>query len=143
MRPALVITIIVLGLALGACGDKKEHQMRTIDEVAAQARRDIDALAARLGSDPEVREDVITDCIPGRKDSGKDLIYTIHVTVKPGALDRLRSEIADELHSDGWTVKEDAGSDSVRFAKGGATMGASVWEDLGKASVGGSGGCVK
>jgi hypothetical protein len=143
MRPALVTVIIVLGLALGACGDTKEQQMKTIDEVAAQARRDIDALAARLGSDPEIREDVITDCVPGRKDSGKDLIYTIHVTIKPGALDRLRNEIADELRSDGWTVKEDAGSDSVRFARGDATMGASVWEDLGKASVGGSGGCVK
>ena len=143
MRPALVTTIIVLGLALGACGDNKEDKMRTIDEVAAQARHDIDALAARLGSDPEVREDVITDCTPGQKDSGKDLIYTIHVTIEPGAMDRLKGEIAEALRADGWTVKEDAGSESVRFAKGDATMGAVVWEDLGKASVGGSGGCVK
>lgn len=143
MRLTLAITTIVLTTMLVACGNDKENQMRSIDDVASQARRDIDALAAQLGTSPQVKQDVITDCIPGQEDSGKDLIYSVHVTIAPGALNRLKGEIADDLAARGWTVTRGPGPEEVSFAKGSATMGAAVREDLGLADVGGSGGCVK
>lgn len=145
MKPstALVALVIACALIVAGCGDTKENQMKKIDKVAAQARTDIDALAAMIGTDPEIRQNDIGACIPGRDDSGKDLIYILHVKVKPGTLARLRGEIADNLQAKGWTPHPGPGDEEISFTKGTTTMGARVWEDIHLAAVSGSGGCVK
>lgn len=143
MRRWLPATLMCL-ITATACGDQEEQDMdgRSIDTVAQETRAFIDDLAAAVGTDPEVRQDTITDCVPGRRDSGKDLIYIVHVTVDGTAIDRLRTQIADRFEADGWVVKRDADA-SVRFQRGSSTIGATIFPDQGLAAVSGSGGCVK
>lgn len=149
MRRAVIIGLLVLTLGTTACSSEEDPVADTtqVDQVAAAARAAVDDLAARVGTDPETRQDVITDCVPGNKDSGRMLAYTLRVTVDDGAVDRLRGEIADELAADGWTVKpRPAGNassgETVDFEKDGTTMGASIFVAKGYAAVSGSGGCV-
>lgn len=135
-----MLTALCLLLATAAC-TTPEDTMKSQEEVAAAARAEIDALAAKVGMDPVVKEDTLTDCVPGNDDSGKELIYSLHVKVEAGALGRLRTEIAPQYEADGWTVRQD--SDGVRFLKGDISMGAKTSDSSAVASVGGSGGCVK
>lgn len=138
-----MLTIAALVFALSSCGNNQEDPVNKIDEVAAQARTDIDALAAMVGTEPEVKFEKITACDPGRDDSGKEFDYIVHVKVKPGTLARLKGEIADDLAAKGWTPHPGPGDEEISFTKGRTTIGATVWEDIKLASVSGSGGCVK
>lgn len=147
MRRVVGVLVLVL-VAVSGCDKESGMELQERAEArAAEARGYIDELARQVGSDPEVRQDVLTDCVPGQEDSGLDLIYTLHVTVEVGTADRLRGEIADHFEADGWTVKRDPvgddGAVSVRFQKGTFTMGANVSEDVRWAAVSGSGGCVR
>ena len=136
--------LTVLLTSLTACTSSEEPAVpdRDIETVAAEARTLIDELAGKVGQSPEVQQDTITDCVPGDRDSGKDLIYNVRVTVEPGTLDRVRSEVAEEYEQDGWDVRP-RGSDNTVFRKGQVTMGVTVFEDKGLAAVSGSGGCVR
>lgn len=134
---------VACSISCAACaGDRDEKDGRSIDSVAAEARGSIDELAAAVGTDPEVRQDTITDCVPGRRDSGKDLIYDVRVRVEPGALQRLLDEVAPELEAKGWDARQ-RGDSEVVFRRDNVIMGATVFPDQGLASVSGSGGCVK
>jgi hypothetical protein len=145
MRKLIITIAIAAGLmSTTGCGPQEDDMDdKTIEAAAAQARADIDALAALLGTSPEVRQDVISDCIPGNDTSGKTLDYAVRVQVEAGTLRRLKTEVAEQYEADGWQVKLDPGTNSVRFAKGSETMGARVFEDRGSAVVSGSGGCVR
>jgi hypothetical protein len=143
-----IITAIVCLAALGACGKQEDGMdQKQVEAVAAEARSDIDALAAQLGTDPVKKQDVLSDCVPGDRDSGKLLMYTVRVTADDSAAGRLRGEISDDFAADGWTVKSEPSGpgvgETVAFQKGSATMSASVFADKGYAVVTGSGGCVK
>jgi hypothetical protein len=138
--------IAVLAFLLGGCGsdgpDKQEVAAR-----ADAARTQIDRLAAAVGTVPQTKQDVVSDCVPGDRDSGQMLLYTIRVTVDANAADRLRGEVSDDLATEGWTVKPEPSGpgvgETVAFQKGNATMSASVFADKGYAVVTGSGGCVR
>jgi hypothetical protein len=72
----------------------------------------------------------------------------VHVTVDDTSVARLTGEVADHFVADGWTVERDPvdqgnGVVSVRFAKGEFHLGAKISREIGRASVGGSGGCVR
>lgn len=94
---------------------------------------------ALVGTEPDVEQDVITDCVPGDKHSGRTLDYAVRVKIDADAFERLDTEIAARYDADGWTVKHDTGSNRVRFQQGSAT----VFADKGFAVVSGSGGCVE
>lgn len=135
-------------LALGhGCGSDtagpgaERPEQPSLEQVTQTTKRDIDALAQLLGAQPSVRQEFVGDCEPHQPAKGKNFTYLVHVRIEPGALARLRGEIAAELARQGWTVKHDP-DESVRFAKDGANMGASVWEDAGQAAVGGTSSCV-
>ena len=137
--------LVALVFASGCQRGEEMDISQSAEARAVEARGQVDGLADRLGSGREVLIDDIGPCQPG-DDEGLDLVYSLRVPVEPGAADRLRGEIADELESDGWTVRRDAdeGSEvSVRFLRGTFSMGAIVDESVGLASVGGSGGCVR
>ena len=141
----LVITLAALALVLAGCGDGQETPMTLEDraeQVAADARTHMDALAQRVGTDPEITQDEIVDCIPGQRDSGLDLIYNIAVTTEPGAMDRVLADVVPDYEADGWTVRQ-RGSDNVVFERDNVTMGARFSDDGTRATVGGSGGCVR
>ena len=148
MRRTLT-ALMLCGIVLAGCGKEDDMDRQERAEVRAeQARAHIDDLAARLGTDPQVVQDEMGDCVPGQEDSGLDASYTVHVTIDAGAAERLRGEIADHFAAEGWEVKrdpQDSDGDevSVRFAKDTFTMGANLSESAGKAAVGGSGGCVR
>jgi len=115
---------------------------------AAEARAYVDDLASRVGTAPQVVQDEMGPCVPGRDDSGIDLSYTVHVTVDETAAERLRGEVAEHFAAEGWEVKVDPVDPerrtvSVRFARDTFTMGANISEAAGRAAVGGSGGCVR
>lgn len=112
---------------------------RNAEQVAAEARAEIDALAARLGTDPTVQQDALVNCEFGRDDSGKHLLYAVDVTSAPGTLERLKTEIAVAYAADGWTVRQE--NDGARFLRGRTSIGAHVYEDINLAAVGGSGRC--
>ena len=145
-----LISLALCALVLSGCGkqeDDMERQERA-EARATEARGYIDDLASRVGTSPQVVQDELLDCVPGQEDSGIDLSYTVHVTVKDGAADRLRGEVAEHFASQGWEVKPgtrdpDGDSVSVLFAKDTFTMAANVSESAGRAAVIGSGGCVK
>ena len=138
-RAGLSALLVVLLIAAG-CGPDPEEIMHDQEEVARVARAEIDALADRLGTDPVVKQDTLTDCVPGDRSSGKSLIYIVHIKTPPGSLERLRTDIAAEYEEKGWRVEEDP--EGVSFYKGAMSIGANVAEELGGASVMGSGGCV-
>lgn len=145
-----LISLALCALVLSGCGkqeDDMERQERA-EARATEARGYIDDLASRVGTSPQVVQDELLDCVPGQDDSGIDLSYTVHVTVRDGAADRLRGEVAEHFAGQGWEVKPgtsdpEGGSVSVRFAKDTFTMAANVNESTGRAAVIGSGGCVK
>ena len=115
---------------------------------AAESRAYIDDIASRVGTNPDVVEDEMLDCVPGQDDSGIDPSYTVHLQVDDGAGERLRGEIADHFAAQGWEVTRDPIDPvkkqvSVRFAKDPFTMVAKVSNSSGRAAVGGSGGCVR
>lgn len=146
MRRIVGVLALVL-VAVSGCQKESGMDLQERAEArAAEARGYIDDLAERVGSDPDVRQDVLTDCVPGQEASGLDLAYTLHVRVEAGTADRLSGEIADHFEADGWIVKRDPvgddGAVSVRFQRGTFTMGANVSEADGRAAVSGSGGCV-
>lgn len=143
-----VVALVALLVLVNGCTQEDDMDLQERAEArAVEARSHIDDLAARIGAEPpEVRQDKLTDCVPGQEDSGLDLVYTLRVAVDPGAADRLRGEIADHFESEGWQVKRDPDSGtvvSVRFQKDTFTIGAKVSEADGQATVGGSGGCVR
>lgn len=135
--------VALLCLLTVACAEQSEEERadmtRNAEQVAAEARAEIDALAARLGTDPVVQQDALINCEFGQDDSGKFLSYILHVKVGPGALDRLRTEIAADYQDDGWTVRQDP--NGTRFLKDRTSLGAKVSKDMTLASVFGSGGC--
>lgn len=141
----LVITLTALALVLAGCGDGQETPMTLEDraeQVAADARAHIDALADRVGTDPEVTQDDLTDCIPGRRDSGLELIYSVAVSTQPGAMDRVLTDVVPDYEADGWTVRQ-RGSNNIGFTKDNITMGVGFADDGTRAVAGGSGGCVR
>ena len=134
-----------LALVLVGCGDGRQAPRNVEDraeQVAADARSNMDALADRVGTDPEVTQDELSGCIPGRRDSGLDLIYNIAVTTEPGAMDRVLADVVPDYEADGWTVRQ-RGSDNIVFERDNVTMGARFSDDGTRATVGGSGGCVR
>ncbi|MRK00293.1 hypothetical protein GEV27_02040 [Aeromicrobium sp. S22] len=62
-------------LAPAACSNKEDDMVdiKKAESVAAKARADIDSLAAMVGSDAEVEDDTLTDCVPGDREPGKML----------------------------------------------------------------------
>lgn len=136
-----VLVFAAVALTLSSCTDDPEETMKSQEEVATAARAEVDALAARLGTNPVVKQDVLTDCVPGNNDSGKELIYTLHIEVEPGALDRLKGEIAHEYEANGWTVRQD--SDGASFDKDETSIGSIADNNDTVASVFGSGACVE
>ena len=142
---AITTLTATLLLALAGCGDGQETPMTLEDraeQAAADARSNMDALADRVGTDPEVTQDELSGCIPGRRDSGLDLIYNIAVTTEPGAMDRVLADVVPDYEADGWTVRQ-RGSDNIVFERDNVTMGARFSDDGTRATVGGSGGCVR
>lgn len=116
-------------------------ELPSLEQVIQTTKRDIDALAELLGSQASVRQEFVGDCEPHQPEKGKNFTYQVHVQIQPGALARLRGEVAEQLAGQGWTVTRDP-DESVRFTKDGAHMGASVWEDVSMAAVGGTSACV-
>lgn len=145
MRRLFAAAVLISMAALAACGDKEDEMVdqERVESVAAEARASIDKLAALVGSRPQVQDDVMTDCVPGDRESGTMLSYGVKVSITDDALDRLSSEIADSFEGDGWTVKRETYSNRVRFQRGNATIGATIFPGRGFAVVSGSGGCVK
>lgn len=144
---AAVVAVVLLAAGCTSAEEREQELQQRAEARAALARGLIDDLAAAVGTDLEVRQDVLTACVPGDDDSGLDLIYMLHVRVEAGAVDRVRGEIADRYEADGWTIRRDPSDDggevSTRFIRGTFSMGANISEESGRASVGGSGGCVR
>ena len=136
--------IIALALILIACASKDQDTVdgRGIDEVANEARSFVDELAKNVGTAPSVAQDVITDCAPGQKDSGKDLIYSVRVDVAADTTERLQGAIRQEYESEGWTASVRKDND-LRLSRDNVTIGATVFADQGVATVSGTGGCVR
>lgn len=143
MRTTTVASLALAFILTAACGEPSEEERaemtKRAEQLAAEARAEIDALAARLGTHPVVQQDALVNCEFGQDDSGKYLLYAVDVTIQPGTFDRLKGEIADAYAADGWTVRQE--DDGARFLKDRTSLGAHVYEDIGLAAVGGSGGC--
>lgn len=112
------------------------------EQVAADARAHMGTLADRVGTDSEVTQDEIVDCIPGRRDSGLELLHRIVVTTEPGAMDRVLADVVPDYEAEGWRGRQ-RGSDNIVFERDDVTMGARFSDDGTRATVGGSGGCVR
>lgn len=131
--------------ALAACGnDGGDQDMgdRTdqVEQVAAQARAYVDEVAASLGRDPEVKQDTITDCVPGDGDSGQELVYAVHVQTE-GSKESLLASLREEWESQGWSVAEGGGTD-VALSKDTYAIAVTISDATGRAAVVGGGGCV-
>lgn len=141
-------SLLAIGLAgvvvLGGCGPGEEGRQQRAEARAEQARVHVDDLVERLGgTEVEVVGDSIIDCLP--PDSGLEPYYAVRFTVVAEVADRLQSEIADDMESEGWTVRRDGYSDgetSARFWQDPFGMSAII-SDSGKATANGSSGCVE
>ncbi len=145
-----LIAIAACALVLSGCS-KEEDGMELEQRAEARAvelRALVDDLASRVGTDPEVKQDAKPYCEPGQEDSGLNPTYTVHVSTDDTSAARLTGEVADQLEADGWTVKRDPVDREtqevrVRFAKGEFNLGVLISQEAARASVGGSGGCVR
>lgn len=148
MRRTLIF-LALCAMILAGCG-KEEDGMELQERAearAAQSRTNVDELATLVGTSPTVAQDEMADCVPGDEDSGLEHLYTVHVTADDTTPERLNGEIADRYEAEGWTVKRDSVDPqnqvvSVRFAKDGFNLGVKFSAETGRATVGGSGGCV-
>ncbi|MTB89268.1 hypothetical protein H9L21_10105 [Aeromicrobium senzhongii] len=143
-----LIAALVVCVSLSGCGESGSELEKRAEGRADETRTLVDDLAARVGTNPEVKQDATLDCVPGQDDSGLNPTYTVHVATDDTSAARLTSEVADELDAEGWTVKRDSVDPSaeeveVRFAKGEFNVGVLINQEAGRASVGGSGGCVR
>jgi hypothetical protein len=142
-----------LGLvcALSACGAGSDTEgsggsqvdgadSGQVEEVAAEARGYIDEVVAALGQDPEVRQDTLTDCVPGDTDSGQELIYAVHVTTE-GAKDAILESLREDWVGRGWSA-EPGGAVDLQLQKDTYSIAVTISETSGRAAVIGGGGCV-
>ena len=113
-----------------------------IDEIAQETRGYVDDLAGMIGTESEVVQDTVTDCVPGDSDSGKEVLYNLRVSTDPGTKERLLGEIRETWESRGWTA-EPGGAVDLRLSKDPFRMGATISSDGSRAAVGGSSGCVE
>lgn len=138
-RSSAASALLVAGIMLSGCSNQPNRA--EVNRVADEARTEIDRLAADVGSVAQVKQDNIGDCVPGDKDSGKDLIYALDLKVAPDALQQVRGPIADRYRADGWTVSA-RGEENTAFRKDNVTIGVDVFEN-GRAYISGTGGCVE
>ncbi|MBC9226743.1 hypothetical protein GL325_10430 [Aeromicrobium sp. 636] len=143
-----LIAALVVCVSLSGCGESGSELEKRAQGRAAELRTHVDDLAARVGTNPEVKQDATPYCVPGQEDSGLNPTYTVHVATDDTSVGRLTSDVADQLEADGWTVKRDPVDTEtqevgVRFAKGEFNLGVLINQEAGRASVGGSGGCVR
>lgn len=142
----VLLAVSLAGTA--ACNGSEDSGMSVeerANEQAVEVRQQVDDLAALVGSNPQVRQDEIGACEPG-DDEGLLLSYYVGVDVEPGSAERIRGEVAERYEAEGWTIRRDPpanGEVSTRFLKGTFSLGAHINEEVGKATVGGSGGCVR
>jgi hypothetical protein len=143
MRSLAASALVITMMTTAACTSRVHAvDMTEVEKVASTARADIDELAGLVGTDPEVLQDVIGDCTPGRDNSGSTLDYAVRVQVTEGAYARLESKIADRFAAEGWTVEPSPSSNRVRLPRGSATIGATIVPEKGFAVVSGPSGCV-
>jgi hypothetical protein len=142
---AIAVLIAVLTTALGGCGSDGEEgspmEADQVEQVAREARGYIDQVAAALGRDPEVKQDTITDCVPGDSDSGKSLIYAVHVQTQ-GDKESLLASLREDWEAQGWSV-EAGGSTDVALSKDRYSIAVTISDQTGRAAVIGGGGCVE
>lgn len=147
----LLAIVLATTVALGGCGDGEESDVDVQERAetkAVEVRRNVDDLVERLGgTQAAVAGDDIIDCDPQDPDAGLLHNYTVRFTVSEDAAQQLQGEIAESLEADGWTVRRDAPNEdrgviSVRFLREPMSMGAKI-SDSGRATAGGSSGCVK
>ena len=146
MRRALVLGALTVAMLLTACNEEDDMGLQErAEERAAQARAHVDDLARRVGQDPEIRMDELTDCIPGQEDSGIDLVYIVRVQTV-GDSERVLDDVSNQMASEGWRVVRDpdsGGTVKARFGKDGFSMGARISTSSGLATISGTGGCVQ
>lgn len=147
----------VLALALAGCGSGSDGDSdgggestpgeggsdvgdTSAEAVAEEARGYIDELASSLGADAEVKQDTLTDCVPGDSDSGKELVYAVQVTSE-GGKEAVLSRVSREWEGRGWTVEPGSGTD-LRLSKDTFSMALTVSETSGRAAIVGGGGCT-
>jgi hypothetical protein len=143
-RRATVVALLVVLSTAGCGGDTGGADVdgTDMDEIAQETRGYVDDLAGMVGEDREVVQDTVTDCVPGDRDSGKEVLYNLQVSTGPGAKERLLGEIREAWESRGWTA-EPGGAVDLRLSKDPFRMGATISSDGSRASVGGSSGCVE
>lgn len=146
----LVAIMVMTALALGGCANSEEDDMDVQERAearAVQTREFVDDLVSRLdGAAVEVVEDSIDPCDLAVEDSGLLHNYSVRFAVGDEAVGLLQGEIADSLEVGGWTVRRDPverGLVSVRFLKDTFSFGATISQETGNATAGGSGGCVE
>lgn len=109
----------------------------TKDEARAEVHERVDEFAERIGTITETRADGPASLDPNVRYISHD--YRVRVDIEPGALERLRGEIADDMREHGWTVHDDMPRNPmINLTKDDRTMVASVFEDKGHASVRGA-----
>lgn len=146
-----VVGVLLTICALTACtnGDPKGTSVNEEAEALLKQRVDrvrdtVDGLAQRLeGEDVQVLREVVTDCIPGREDLGRSLIYSLRMTVPPGTLDRLRGEIADKYEAEGWKANRNRRDDALLLQNGEGSITALVDEADGQARIVSGSRCVE
>lgn len=144
-----MLLVLVLVLAASGCSQKEDAMdvREQAEERASAARSHIDSLADRLGTQREVLQDEIGDCVPGQSDSGLDLSYVVRVVFDDAPQDSTVEEIISQLVDDGWSAERGraaAGNEmQIRFRKAPFVMTAMIRNSDGEATVVGSGGCVQ
>jgi hypothetical protein len=145
-RTQLVFLAVAAVLLMGVSGcerGEKMSQEERAEQASAQLRELVDELVPLVGDDPEVRQDEYTECNPDRNDSAVYPVYTVRVQAPEGALARLQEEILDRYEAEGWAIRRDR--TGVRFGKDGFILIATANAEgkAGRATVGGSGPCIK
>lgn len=136
---ALLLTTLV------SCGEGSRDEadlQRAAEQRAEEARGYMDELARMLGTDLEVQQNALADCVPGQDDSGLALFYNMAYSTVPGVRERLAGEVRREWERRGWAATMRNPTD-LELVKDPFAIGATLATDGTHGIVNGSGGCVR
>ncbi len=143
MRPRARL-LLACGLLAGAgCGGPDVDDpgyRRQVQDAAATARSEVDALAAEVGGRPRPSRDELVECDQAGEE-GRRVAYTVRVEVGDAARAVAGNPLRDRYESRGWAVSY-RGESTVLFQRAGTRLVLILDAGTGTASVGGTGRCV-
>ena|SRR5690625_3259475 len=137
-RPQTLVCLLLM-LLVASCAPGTDGNTMTKDQARTKTHELTDALAQRVGTNPQPGGDGTRRGLGARP--SYSYTYDVTVDIPSGTIERIRAELLDDLRDQGWTVHDDPMDNPqharFRFLKPeeNLSMGITVTQDQGYAVV--------